>query len=75
MYQWCGLEKLSKWRMCQMISEDLGLDMTHLTEVTGAGGTPRPRDVELDWGRLRELGVEHHTDFRQGLMQDLRQFL
>ena len=33
-YHWCGLEKLSKWRMCEMISEDLGLDMTHLTEVT-----------------------------------------
>ena len=67
-YQWCGLDKLSKWTMCQVscdwcraghvttipsligqvLGRELGLDTAHLTEVTGAGGTARPRDVELD---------------------------
>ena len=49
--------------------------MNHLEEVTGAGGTPRPRDVELDRTRVKQLGIEYHTDFRQGLLQDLKQFI
>jgi len=74
-YQWCGMEKLSKWDMCKIISKETGLDIGHLEEVVGAGGTPRPRDVELDREKLRRLGIEHHTQFREGLMGDLRQFL
>ena len=49
--------------------------MDHLQEVTGAGGTPRPRDVELDRTCVKQLGIEYHTDFKQGLVQDLKQFL
>jgi len=74
-YHWCGLEKLSKWDMCRIIGEELGLDTSHLQEVTGAGGTPRPRDVELDRTRLKQLGIEFHTKFKDGLMEDLKQFL
>jgi len=74
-YQWCGLEKLSKWDMCKMISKETGLDISHLEEVMGAGGTPRPRDVELDREKLRQLGIEHHTVFKEGVMDDLKQFL
>jgi len=29
-YHWCGLEKLSKWDMCRIIGEELGLDTSHL---------------------------------------------
>jgi len=46
-YHWCGLEKLSKWDMCRIIGEELGLDTSHLQEVTGAGGTPRPRRMSI----------------------------
>eukprot|EP00092_Neocalanus_flemingeri_P025613 GFUD01027768.1.p1 GENE.GFUD01027768.1~~GFUD01027768.1.p1 ORF type:complete len:294 (+),score=81.21 GFUD01027768.1:32-913(+) len=74
-YQWCGLEKLSKWDMCKIISKETGLDIGHLEEVVGAGGTPRPRDVELDREKLRRLGIEHHTQFKEGVMGDLKQFL
>ena len=74
-YQWCGLEKLSKWDMCKMISKETGLDISHLEEVVGAGGTPRPRDVELDREKLRQLGIEHHTVLKEGIMEDLKQFL
>ena len=58
-----------------MISDHLGVDMSHLEEVKGAGGTPRPRDVELDRTSVRQLGIEYHTDFKQGLIEDLRQFI
>jgi len=74
-YQWCGLEKLSKWEMCKLINKETGLDIQHIEEVVGAGGTPRPRDVELDREKLRRLGIEHHTPFIQGVMEDLKQFL
>ena len=33
------------------------------------------RDVELDRTRLKQLGIEFHTKFRDGLMEDLKQFL
>ena len=51
------------------------MDTGHLEEVTGAGGTPRPRDVELDRSRLKQLGIEYHTDFRTGIVEELKQFL
>jgi len=74
-YHWSGLEKFSKWDMCKMISKETGLDIGHLEEVVGAGGTPRPRDVELDREKLRRLGIDHHTKFKEGLMEDLKRFL
>ena len=75
-FHWCGREKLSKWEMCQLISQELGgLDISHLEEVKGAGGTPRPRDVELDRSNLELLGISHHTDFRRGIREELNRFL
>ena len=61
--------------MFRIICQEFGLSMDHLQEVTGAGGTPRPRDVELDRTCVKQLGIEYHTDFKQGLVQDLKQFL
>ena len=49
--------------------------MDHLQEVTEAGGTPRPRDVELDRSSLKQLGIEYHTDFKEGIIQDLKLFI
>merc|ERR1719309_53231 len=73
-YQWCGFDKLSKWDMCQLIGKELSLDVSHLEEVRGAGGTPRPRDVELDREKLRRLGIEHHTNFKEGILAELIRF-
>ena len=75
-FHWCGREKFSKWEMCRLISQELGgLDISHLQEVKGAGGTPRPRDVELDRSNLELLGISHHTDFRCGIREELNRFV
>ena len=66
---------MSKWDMCKVIGQQFGLDIGHLEEVTGAGGTPRPRDVELDRTRLRQLGIEYHTDFTTGIVEELKPFI
>lgn len=76
-YQWSGLEKLSKWDMVQMISSETGLSICHLTEQRepGTGATVRPRDVEMERVRLENLGISHHINFRQGLVEALKPFL
>jgi len=72
-YQWSGLEKVSKWDVVKWISSEFGLSMDHLTEQAGpSGGTPRPRDVELVRERLQAAGISHHRDLRTGLMEVLR---
>lgn len=37
-YQWSGLEKLSKWDMVGLIGRETGLDIGHLSELAGRGG-------------------------------------
>ena len=75
-FHWCGREKLSKWAMCEVISQELGgLDISHLEEVRGGGSTPRPRDVEMDRSSLESLGISHHTHFRRGLVLELSRFV
>ena len=74
-YHWCGRDKLSKWEMCQIISEEFSLDISHVEEVKGGDATPRPRDVELDRTKLERLGISHHTDFKNGMLEELRRFL
>ena len=56
--------------------QELGVSLDHLEEVQGPGsGAPRPRDVEMDRGRLLELGIRHHTDFKTGFMDAIKPFL
>jgi len=72
-YQWSGLEKVSKWDVVRWISSEFGLSMAHLTEQAGpSGGTPRPRDVELVRERLEAAGISHHRELRAGLVEVLR---
>ena len=58
-----------------MIGAETGLSTSHLVEVAGPAGTPRPRDVELDRGKLKQLGIEYHTPLLQGVMDDIKKFL
>ena len=51
------------------------MSTSHLVEVAGPAGTPRPRDVELDRGKLKQLGIEYHTPLLQGVMDDIKKFL
>lgn len=75
-YQWCGLEKMSKWDMVREIGEMTGSSLEHLEEVKGAAqGTPRPRDVEMDRSRLIDMGINHHTVFKDGIKQVLEKWL
>jgi len=76
-YQWSGLEKISKWDIVQLISKQLNMPIDHLEEVAGptAGGVPRPMDVEMDRGNLMGRGIKHHTDFNTGFMNCLKPFL
>ena len=62
--------------MCRLISLDPGwLDISHLQEVKEAGGTLRPRNLELGRSNLELLGISHHTDFRRGIREELNRFL
>lgn len=75
-YQWSGLEKLSKWDVTQLIASELGLNASHLEEVKGPSpGAPRPKDVEMDRGKLTDLGISHHSDFKKAFMQSIQPFL
>lgn len=75
-YQWSGLEKLSKWDMVQIIHSETKLDISHLTEQSEAStGAIRPRDVEMERKRLEDLGIGQHTPFKQGLMEAINPFL
>jgi len=76
-YQWSGLEKLSKWDMVKVVADVAGLEeLGHLEEVKEASpGAPRPRDVEMDRSRLLDLGIKHHTDFREGVREALAKWI
>ena len=62
--------------MCRLISLDPGgLDISHLQEVKEAGGTLRPRNVELGRSNLELLGISYQTEFRRGIREELSGFL
>jgi S-adenosylmethionine synthetase len=75
-YQWSGVERLSKWDIVKMLAKEFDMSMDHLEEVAGASpGAPRPRDVELDRSKLEELGIHHHTTFKTGFLEAIKPFL
>jgi len=75
-YQWSGLEKLSKWDIVKMIGSELNLSTQHIQELKDpAPGAPRPRDVEMDRSALQNLGINHHTEFKSGFLAAIKPFL
>jgi len=75
-YQWSGLEKLSKWDVVKIIATELGCDIGHLEEVKGAStGAPRPRDVEMDRSKLTDIGISHHSAFKPAFIQAIQPFM
>ena len=75
-YQWCGDEPLTKYKMALAIGEAFGLSTKHLIgdATKPAGGTQRPRDTTMDRGRIEELGIGHHTNFVQGIKDSLQKW-
>jgi len=76
-YQWSGLEKMSKWDIVTMIGKELNFSVDHVEEVITAtvAAVPRPRDVEMDRSRLTDLGIRHHTDFKTGFLNAIKPFV
>jgi dTDP-4-dehydrorhamnose reductase len=76
-YQWSGLEAVTKWDIVRMIGAETGLTVEHLTEQAeqGPGPVARPRDVTLERGRLEARGISHHRPLREGIMEVLRPHL
>lgn len=75
-YQWSGLEKVTKWDIVQLLSKELDVPILHLEEVQGPSpGAPRPRDVEMERSKLQNLGIDHHTDFKTGFMAAIKPFI
>ena len=62
--------------MVKVIHQETGLSISHLTEQTAPlGGVVRPRHVEMERTRLQELGIQHQTPFKQGLMEALKPYM
>jgi len=76
-YQWSGLEKISKWDIVQLISTKLDLPIDHIQQIEGpsTGGVARPRDVQMDRSKLTDRKISHHTEFATGYMKCIQQFV
>ncbi|KAH7954733.1 hypothetical protein HPB49_021356 [Dermacentor silvarum] len=67
-YQWCGLEPLTKYAMVRAIGQTHGLSTDHVSpDAEPSSGAPRPRDCRLEHSRLQQLGIARHTPFAQGV--------
>ncbi|XP_037567720.1 methionine adenosyltransferase 2 subunit beta [Dermacentor silvarum] len=67
-YQWCGLEPLTKYAMVRAIGQAHGLSTDHVSpDAEPSSGAPRPRDCRLEHSRLQQLGIARHTPFAQGV--------
>lgn len=66
-YQWCGLEALTKYAMVRIIAQTHSLSADHVTpDPEPSGGATRPRDTRLERGRLQSLDIGRHTPFARG---------
>lgn len=67
-YQWCGLEPLTKYGMVRAIGQAHGLNTDHVSpDPEPSSGAPRPRDCRLEHTRLEKLGIARHTPFAEGV--------
>ena len=60
--QYSAEEGMTKYRICEILAEILGVGIGRLKKDSdgggGGGGASRPYDTKLDTGRLKELGIE-----------------
>lgn len=67
-YQWCGLEPLTKYAMVRAIGQAHGLNTDHVApDPEPSSGAPRPRDCRLEHTRLQQLDIARHTPFAHGV--------
>ena len=62
--QFSSEDKMTKYGICQLFAEIMGLSMEGVVadrEGGGTGGTSRPYDCHLDTGGLKELGIDVST--------------
>ena len=74
-YQWCGKEPLTKYEMVKIMSQVFSLNHSHVKGIKEASpGAPRPFDTSMDCSRLKNLGIEHHTQFSEGIKKALEKW-
>ncbi|KAF2368675.1 RmlD-like substrate binding domain [Trinorchestia longiramus] len=75
-FQWSGLEQLTKYDMCVAMAETLSLSHDHITpDNKPAPGAPRPYDSRMDNSRLQGLGISAHVPFKEGIRECLQEWL
>ncbi|XP_076060594.1 methionine adenosyltransferase 2 subunit beta-like isoform X2 [Oratosquilla oratoria] len=67
-FQWSGKERLTKYEMAMLIAEGLNLPFDHISpDDKAVSGASRPYNALMDNSRLEELGISHHTGFKEGI--------
>uniref|UniRef100_T1JJJ9 Translation factor GUF1 homolog, mitochondrial n=1 Tax=Strigamia maritima TaxID=126957 RepID=T1JJJ9_STRMM len=75
-YQWSGKEGMTKYKMIQVISQELSLNSDHIIPDKEINpGVPRPFNCQLDTSKLENLGIGHHTLFSNGIIDCLKKFI
>jgi len=74
-YQWCGLQPLTKYDMIKIMSQVFNLENTHVIGAKKPSpGAPRPYDTSMDTSRLLDLQINYHTPFENGIKSALEKW-
>merc|ERR1719362_1826048 len=74
-YQWCGLQPLTKYDMVKSMAKVFNLDGNHVKGVKEPSpGAPRPFDTTMDTSRLEDLNISCHTPFEKGIEECLQKW-
>jgi len=76
-FHWSGRECFTKYSMCNLIADALGLSSEHFKAVKTppSGAAKRPYDANLSRDRLEKLVTLEDTPFREGIKQCLQPYL
>ena len=67
-FHWSGNEAMTKYDMAKIFADYLNFDEARLTPVNSAPtGAPRPKNSQLDSSRLRSIGIERYTPFKDAI--------
>lgn len=71
----CGLEPLTKYEMTKIIAEIFDVPHSHISpDNEPSSGTPRPKNTQLSCEKLKALGIEQYTPFREGILRSFKIF-
>lgn len=75
-FHWSSKEAFTKFAIAKLIAELFGLPSDHLVgKKEPSAGAKRPKDCHLDSSDLKALGFGRTTLFRDGIKQELKQFV